>query len=105
METTPGILCRPEVQHFRVEMLVELHDETGITREVSVCHVLFVTDRCFSSGEPIELTLVFEYVEPKHPVRLRCRGQVVHAEPRDGEMGVTVAIEAYRFEPHDNLRL
>ena len=98
METTPGILCRSEVQRFRVKMLVELHDETGITREVSVCHVLFVTNRSFSSGEPIELTLVFEYVEPNHPVRLQCRGRVIHVEQRDGKVDVVVAIEAYRFE-------
>jgi hypothetical protein len=79
-------------------MLVELNDDTGITRELSVCCVSFVTNRLFSAGEPIELTLVFEYVEPNHPVRLRCRGQVVHAEQRDGKVGVVVAIKAYRFE-------
>jgi hypothetical protein len=97
METTPGSLCT-EAKHFRLEMLVELNDDTGITRELSVCCVFFVTNRFFSAGEPIELTLVFEYVEPNHPVRLRCRGQVVHAEQRAGKMDVTVAIEAYRFE-------
>jgi hypothetical protein len=57
-------------------MLVELNDDTGITREISVCCVFFVTNRLFSAGEPVELTLVFEY------------------------MDVTVAIEAYRFETH-----
>jgi len=84
-------------------MLVELNDDTGITREVSVCCVFFVTNRFFSAGEPIELTLVFEYVEPNHSVRLRCRGQVVHTEQRNGEMDVTVALEAYRFETHHNV--
>jgi hypothetical protein len=101
METTPGILCSSEVQSFRVEMLVELNDDTGITREISVCYVFFVTKHLFSSGEPIELTLVFEYVEPNHPVRLRCRGQVVHVEQRDDKMGVGAAIEAYQFETHE----
>jgi hypothetical protein len=105
METTPSSLCTSEAKRFRVEMLVELNDDTGVTRELSVCWVFFVTNRLFSAGEPVELTLVFEYVEPNHPIRLRCRGQVVHAEQRDGVMGVTVAMEAYRFETHDNLRL
>src|SRR5262249_30629032 len=102
METAPGSLC-PEAERVRLEMLVELNDDTGITREVSVCCVFFVTNRFFSAGEPIELTLVFEYVEPNHSVRLRCRGQVVHTEQRNGEMDVTVALEAYRFETHHNV--
>ena len=92
------MLCRPEVQRFRVELLVELNHETGITREVSVCHVLFITNRLCSPGEPIELTLVFEYVDPNHPVRLRCRGQVLHVEQREDKVGVAVAITGYRFE-------
>jgi hypothetical protein len=29
----------------------------------------------------------------------------VHVEQRDGEIDVIVAIEAYRFETHDNLGL
>jgi hypothetical protein len=100
METIPGTPCRPQVQRFWVELLVELNHETGITQEVSVCYVFFITDRLFSPGEPIELTLVFEYVDPNYPVRLRCRGQVLHVEQREGKVGVAVAVTGYRFEPH-----
>lgn len=101
METTPGTPCRPQVQRFRVELLVEFNHETGITREVSVCSVFFVTDRLFSPGEPIELTLLLEYVDPNHPIRVRCRGQVLHVEQREGKVDVGVAITGFRFEPHN----
>jgi hypothetical protein len=75
---------------------VEWEHGTGITRDVSAGGVFFVTQQLFSPGDPIECTLVFEHLEPDHPVRLHCRGQVVRVEPEDGKIGVAVAITAYR---------
>ena len=37
-----------------------------------------------------------EHLDPDHPVRLHCRGQVVRVEPVDGHTGVAVAITVYR---------
>jgi hypothetical protein len=84
---------------LRVELLVELDQGTGLTRDVSVCGVFFVTRQWFSPGDPIECTLVFEHLDPDHPLRLHCRGQVVRVERDDGNMGVAVAITAYRMAP------
>jgi hypothetical protein len=81
---------------FRVELRVKWDHGTGITRDVSVDGVFFMTQQVCSPGDPIECTLVFEHLDPDHPVRLRCRGQVVRVEPDDGHTGVAVAITAYR---------
>jgi hypothetical protein len=75
---------------------VEWAHGTGITRDISVGGVFFVTPQVCSAGNPIECTLVFEHLAPDHPVRLHCRGQVVRVEPVDGNTGVAVAITAYR---------
>ena len=101
MDITHSSQCRSEVQRFQVELLVELRNGTGITREISVSEVCFVTNCLFPPGEPIELALVFEYIELNHPVRLWCRGQVVHAGQRDGKACMVVAIEAFRFDMHE----
>ena len=83
-----------------MELLVELDHGTGSTRDVSVGGVFFVTLQRFSPGDPIELTLVLEHLDPDyHPVHLYCRGQVVRVEPNDGNMGVAVEITAYRVAP------
>ncbi len=87
---------RRRARRFRVELRVEWDHGTGITRDVSVGGVFFVTQQLCSPGDCIECTLVFEHLDPDHPVRLHCRGQVVRVEPDDGHMGVAVAITAYR---------
>jgi hypothetical protein len=88
---------RRRAPRFRVELLVELAHETGITRDISDGGVFFVTQGLFSPGDPIELTLIFEHLDPDHPVRLQCLGQVVRVEQEDGKTGVAVAITAYRL--------
>jgi hypothetical protein len=100
METTPHPYCKSEGERFQVEWLVELSNGTGITQEISVSEVFFVTNRLFSLGEPIEFALVLEHLDPNHPVRFWCRGQVVHAEQHDGKACMAIAIEAFRFEMH-----
>jgi hypothetical protein len=86
---------RRRAQRFRVELRVELAHGTGLTRDVSVGGMFFVTPQVFVVGEPLECTLVFEHLPPDHPVRLHCRGQVVRVEPAEGHTGVAVAITAY----------
>jgi hypothetical protein len=99
MTTTAETPERRKALRFRVALPVELKDRTGVTCNVSVSGVLFETDQSFSLGEPIRLTLMLEYADPAQPIRLQCRGQVVRIERRDGQVGVAVAITAFRFEP------
>lgn len=88
---------RRRALRFRVELRVEWDHETGITRDVSDGGVFFVTQGSCSPGDLIQLTLVLERLDPDHPVRLQCRGQVVRVEQYDGTMGVAIAITAYRL--------
>jgi hypothetical protein len=93
---------RRRAQRFWVELPVEWEHETGITRDISDGGVFFVTQRSCSPGDPIEFTLVFEHLDPDHPVRLQCRGQVVRVEQDDGKTGVAVAIAGYRVATHNS---
>jgi hypothetical protein len=65
---------RPRSQRLRVELCVEWGHGTGITRDVSVGGVFFVTQQVFSPADPIVCTLIFEYLDQDRPIRLRCRG-------------------------------
>jgi PilZ domain len=89
---------RRRAQRFRVELRMEFAHGTGLTRDVSVGGMFFVTQQVFSPGDPLECVLVFEHLRPDHPVRLHCRGQVVRVEQADGHTGVAVAITAYHVE-------
>jgi len=88
---------RRRAPRVRVELRVEWDHETGLTRDISAGGAFFVTQGSCSPGDPIEVTLVLEHLDPDHPVRLHCRGQVVRVEPGDGTMGVAIAITAYRL--------
>jgi hypothetical protein len=93
---------RRQARRVRVELRVEWAHGTGLTRDVSVGGVFFVTPQVVSPqvvspGAPITCTLVFEHLHPDHAVRLHCRGQVVRVEPADGHTGVAVAVTAYRL--------
>ncbi len=93
---------RRRAPRVQVQLRMEWEHGTGLTRDVSVGGVFFVTPQVLSPqvvspGDPITCTLVFEHLHPEHPVCLHCRGQVVRVEPADGHTGVAVAITAYRL--------
>jgi hypothetical protein len=81
-----------------VALPVELPDGEGVTRDLSVCGVFLETEGVFALGEVIQFALVLRYVDPKRPVRLRCRGQVVRVEPRGTGIGLALAITEYRID-------
>ena len=78
---------------------VELERGSGITRNISTSGVFFETDKVFSAGDPIRLTLVLEPTFPGTPICLHCQGQIVRAEQHEQKVGVGVAFSSYRFEP------
>lgn len=98
MDNTLKIPDRRKAPRFQVALPVELLEGTGITRDLSVCGVFFETDRIFALGEVIQYTLVLEYIDPRHPVRLQCRGHVVRLELQGNTMGVAVVITACRLD-------
>lgn len=98
MADTLKIPDRRKAPRFRVALPVELLEGTGITRDLSAGGVFFETDRSFALGEVIQFTLVLEYINPRQPVRLQCRGHVVRLERQGNTVGVAAAITAYRLD-------
>jgi hypothetical protein len=98
MADTSKIPDRRKAPRFQVTLPVELLEGTGITRDLSAFGVFFETDRVFALGEVIQFALVLEYIDPRQPVRLQCRGQVVRLERQNNTLGVAVAITAYRLD-------
>ena len=72
-------------------MPVFLKNAEGITRDVSASGVFFWTSESICApGELIRFSV--ELKRPKGRMKLKCQGDVVRTEPRNGEMGVAVKI-------------
>jgi hypothetical protein len=76
---------------------VELESGKGLTRDFSGSGIFFETEKSFSLGQSIEFTLVLEYIDPGHPVRLKCRGKIVRVEEKGQKIGVAASIQSYTF--------
>jgi hypothetical protein len=105
MGDTLEIPDRRKAPRFQVALPVELMEGTGVTRDLSAGGVFFETDRVFGLGEVSQFALVLEYIDPRQPVRLQCRGRVVRLERRGNTMGVAVAIAAYRLDAQAHGRM
>ena len=75
---------------------MEVAGATGRTRDFSASGVFFETDRALRPGAPIRFSLVIGRVSPGLPLRLNCEGRIVRTEPRDGRLGVAVAVTRCR---------
>jgi len=81
---------------YPLELPIEVDGATGRTRDFSSSGVFFETDRALAPGAPIEFSLVVGHVSSGGPLRLDCEGRVVRTAPRDGQLGVAVAITRCR---------
>ena len=90
---------RRRAERYPLKLQVELAHGAGMTRDVSIAGVYFVTDQPYRAGDSIEFTLVFAEAAPPAAIRLRCQGKVVRIEPREaaGEVGLAVQITSYTF--------
>ena len=77
---------------------VELKEGKGITRDFSSSGIFFETDKSFTPGQSIEFTIMLEYVGPKGPVSMKCRGEIVRVEESGPKIGVAATISSYSFE-------
>lgn len=83
---------------FKGRLPVELESGRGVTRDFSGSGIFFETDRSFSTGQPIEFNIVLEYIDPEHPVLLKCLGEIVRVDESGQKIGVAAAIHSYSFE-------
>jgi len=86
---------------FKADMPVLAQGGQGVARDLSSSGVFFETDGSFTSGQPIEFSIVLEHLYPDRPVRLNCKGSIVRVEQKEGKVGVATTIESYTIVDHD----
>jgi len=69
---------------------------TGVTRNVSASGVFFETDVNYAAGS--EISFAIELDGPTGKMMLKCQGQIVRVERRDGKVGVAAKIVASTLE-------
>lgn len=87
-------------EDYKVELLVELEDGTGITSSVSANRVVFKSDRSFEVGAPIRFRLSIKSPGEDLVYRLYAEGTVMCVEPCGKQWSVAVKITSFRFESH-----
>jgi len=95
---------RRQARRYRIAVPVELDHGTGLTRDISTSGVFFETDQSCSVGTTLSFSLVLEHADPRGPMRLHCRGEVVRVEQKEGKVGVAVCFTSYRFDLHEQSR-
>lgn len=88
---------RREPRH-QGKLPVKFESGEGITLDFSGSGIFFETDHSFSPGQSIEFTIVMKYFDPEHPVRVKCRGEIVRVEESGQNISVAAAIDSYTFE-------
>ena len=72
------------------EHLVNLGNMKGVTRNISASGMYFEIDASCVPGRQISFTVEFDSLGGS--LLLKCNGEVVRIEPRDGKVGVAVKI-------------
>ncbi len=74
--------------------------QKGQTRDVSFRGLYFLIDAGFETGSEIEFILTLpKEITLAGDVHIRCFGQVVRVEEKNGTRGVAARIERYEFLP------
>jgi hypothetical protein len=76
---------------------VELDGGTGITQNVSASGVFFETDLDHVEGSKISFAIEIDGPQGQK-LMLRCHGEIVRVERRDGKVGVAAKIVASKLE-------
>ena len=84
-------------QRIHTALPVFLKNAEGITRDVSASGMFFWTSETVCAlGDLISFSV--ELKRPEGRVKLKCQGDVVRTEPRNGMMGVAVNIAESAME-------
>ncbi len=76
---------------------VRLDRGVGVTQNVSASGVFFETNVDYAAGSEISFAIELDGPQGKK-VMLRCRGEIVRVEHRDGKLGVAAKIVASKLE-------
>ena len=73
-----------------VSLPVSLGDTDCITRDVSASGVFLESNASFVAGERVDFAIEFD--SPGGKLMLKCNGEIVRVEERNGKVGVAVKI-------------
>lgn len=73
-----------------VSLPVSLPNIECVTRDVSASGVFFEANTSFNVGEMIDFAIEFD--SPGGKLMLKCNGEIVRVEDRNGKVGVAVRI-------------
>jgi len=85
-----------KTERIEVDVPVQLEQGTGVTRDVSLSGIYFMTEEPIEAGTRIRFTMEFEYVVPGRPLHLDCSAQVLRVEPQGDSLGVAARIDDYK---------
>lgn len=84
-------------QRIHTALPVFLKNAEGVTRDVSASGVFFwIAASICAPGELISFSV--ELKRPERRMKLKCQGDVIRTESRNGEMGVAVKINESAME-------
>ena len=86
-----GFEERRKGERFKLVLPVQLSDGIGTMCDIGTSGIFFETQRAYSVGETLRLSLRFEHET------LQCEARVVRVEPRNGQFGVAVELKSYIF--------
>ena len=94
---TAGLAERRRNKRINVALPVFLDKAMGVTRDVSASGVFFRVSDMYAPGDVISFSIGRKTASGKF--MLKCRGDVVRAEPSGNEVGVAVRITEPVVEP------
>jgi hypothetical protein len=83
------------VQRIEIEGPIHLEQGCGITRDISLSGVYFVSDQDFSEGVRFRFTIELEYAIPGRPIHIDCLAQVLRVEPLGAQSGIAARIDDF----------
>jgi len=88
---------------FEVEVPVHLEQGSGVSRDISLYGIYFVTEQGFTEGMPFRFSIEFKYAIPGRCIRLDCEAHVLRVEPQGNMVGIAACIdEASKVTGRDN---
>lgn len=77
---------------YPIEVPVSFEGGTGMTRDISLSGIRFVTDRAFVPDQPVRLSVLFgKKTGPLAGLPVNCRGRILRVGTPDAERRFEVA--------------
>ncbi len=93
----PSATEKRTAQRIEIEVPVHLEHGFGVTRDVSLAGIYFITDQKLSAGTRIRFKMEFEFAIPGRPMALDCQAHVLRVEPHGKQMGIAAVIEDFTY--------